>query len=174
MTHEMSASDPIVFRAVLQPHRSLSPYGFRILMTGMAALSLIVGTIFYLSGAWPIVGFLGLDMLLIYGAFKANYRSGQLYETVELTRERLTVRRVDPRRRVRTWTFQPYWLRVSMDDPPRHHSHVTLSSHGKSLVVGSFLAPEERLDFANALRTALRRARTALHPSGLPPENGSD
>jgi uncharacterized membrane protein len=80
-----------------------------------------------------------------------------MYETVHLTERELVVRRVGLKDRDGTWTFQPYWLRVSMDDPPEHESQVTLSSHGQTLTVGSFLSPEERLDFANALKEALRR-----------------
>ena len=38
-----------------------------------------------LAGAWPVIGFFGLDVALIYLAFKLNYRSGRLYETIELT-----------------------------------------------------------------------------------------
>lgn len=148
-----------VFRAVLHPHRSLSPRGFRLLLGGAMGLCLILGAIFLIAGAWPVFGFLGLDVLLLWWALRASYRSGEVYETVELTPSELRVERVEPKRPVRRWTFQPHWLRVSMDDPPRHHSHVTLSSHGKSLVVGSFLTPEERLDFARALRRALDELR---------------
>lgn len=156
---------PVLFRAVLHPNRSLSAKGFRRLMLAVGALSLTLGLGFFMAGAWPIVGFLGLDVLLVYLAFKASYRSGRLYETVELDADKLTVQRVDPARRVRTWTFQPTWLQVHIQEPVQHDSHVTLSSHGRQLVVGSFLAPEERLDFAQALRGALARWR---RPDGLP------
>lgn len=165
-TPSLTPGQAVMFRAVLQPNRSLSPRGFRLLMLGMALLSLGLGGVFFLMGAWPIVGFLGLDILLLYVAFRLSYRSGRLYETVELTRESLTVERVEPAGRARRWSFQPAWLRVRMDDPPRHDSHVTLTSHGRSLVVGSFLSPEERLDFAKALRRALDRARAPVRPAG--------
>lgn len=159
MPDGVPSSQPAVFRAVLHPHRSLGPRGFRILMGAMVAVSVAIGGLFLANGAWPVVGFFGLDVLLVWLAFQASYRSGRLYETVELTPERLTVQRVEPARPVRTWTFQPYWLRVAMDDPPQHHSHVTLSSRGTTVIVGSFLSPPERLDFANALRRALDRVR---------------
>lgn len=149
---------PVLFRAVLYPHRSLSPQGFRRLMLCVGAISLSIGTLFFLSGAWPIVGFMGLDVALLYWAFKASYRSAREYETVELNDRALVVEKVQ-RRTHQRWTLQPNWLRVTMEDPPRHHSQVTLTSHGKSLVVGGFLSPEERLDFARALREALARWR---------------
>lgn len=72
------------------------------------------------------------------------------------------MRRVGGRGEVlREWTFQPYWLRVEIDEPPHHHSQLTLCSYGRRLVVGAFLTPGERLEVARALRRALRRCRLA-------------
>lgn len=154
------AEERVFFNATIHPHRSLSPQGFRRLMACVAAASTIVGLVFFLSGAWPIVGFMGLDVLVLYLAFKASYRSAHDYERVELTSSRLLVERVQAKRRL-SWTLQPGWLRVSLENPPRHHSQITLSSHGRHLVVGRNLSPCERQDFADALRAALHRWR---HP----------
>src|SRR6188474_796931 len=112
---ELSA-DPQVetrFAAVLTPHRSLSPKGFAVLMTLVCIVSFGTGLLFYLLGAWPVVGFMGLDVVLIYIAFKLNYRSARLYETVDLTNDMLTITRVDPSGRARSWSFNPYWVRLS-------------------------------------------------------------
>lgn len=155
-----------MFNAVLRPHRSLSPVGFAALMAVIAGVSFCAGLAFYLSGAWPIVGFLGLDVLAIYWAFRANYRSGRQFETLELTDGTLKVARVSPAGKVQRWQFQPYWLRVEMDDPPRHASQLTLSSHGRRLVIGRFLSPPERLEVAMALRQALARLRAPCFPQG--------
>jgi uncharacterized membrane protein len=157
----MNPEAPPIFHATLEPHRSLSPTGFVILMSVIAAVAFAAGLAFALLGAWPVFGFLGLDVLLIYLAFKANYRSGRMHETLLLTEETLTVERVGPGRRRQSWSFQPYWVRVEMDDPPEHRSQITLASHGRRLVIGAFLAPEERADFARALRDALDRLK---HP----------
>lgn len=151
--------DPVIFDAILTPHRSLSPRGFVILMSLVCAVSFAAGLAFFLMGAWPIVGFLGLDVLLIYGAFKINFRAARMYETVRLTRDDLLVERISPRGDAQRWRFQPAWLQVFMDDPPRHESQITLRSHGRDVVIGSFLTAEERLDFAKALARALDKAR---------------
>jgi uncharacterized membrane protein len=150
---------PYLFDAVLYPHRSLGPRGFWLLMGAISLVSFTAGIAFLLRGAWPVFGFFGLDVLLMYWAFKASYRSGRLRETVRLTSDALTVERVSPGGRVQRWSFQPYWLRVEIDLPARHGSQVVLASHGKRLVVGAFLSPEERGEFAEALREALNRAR---------------
>ena len=172
----MSDEPAPIFAATLEPHRSLSPRGFVILMSAIAGVAFGAGLAFALVGAWPVFGFFGLDVLLIYVAFKASYRSGRMHETLRLTENALTVERVGPGRRHRSWRFQPYWLRVEMDDPPEHESQLTLASHGRRLVVGAFLTPEERLELAKALGAALARLkqpRFAGHPaqeSGGPPD----
>src|SRR6188508_3453786 len=82
------------FRVLLTPHRSLSPTGFMILMSAVCLVSFGTGLLFYLIGAWPVIGFMGLDVLLIYVAFKLNYREGRLYEMIDLQEDALTVTRV--------------------------------------------------------------------------------
>lgn len=157
-TGEELPREPL-FDAVLHPHRSLSRTGFVILMVGVSTVCFAAGVAFVSIGAWPVFGFFGLDVLLIFLAFRANYRWGRMYETVLLTEDTLTVERVSPDGRVNRWRFQPYWLRVSIDNPPRHDSALTLSSHGKALVIGAFLTPEERLELGLALREALHKLR---------------
>ena len=149
----------LLFDAVLQPHRSLSKPGFLILMIGIAGISFVAGMVFLLQGAWPVMGFFGLEVGLVYLAFKFNYRSGKVVERVQLGASELLVRRIDPKGRVASWTFQPNWLRVVMDDPPAHASQLVLSTHGRSLTIGAFLTPEERLEVAKSLRSALARWR---------------
>ena len=156
-TDAQSRGSPLLFDAHLTPHRSLSPRGFVVLMSAICAVSFGAGLVFFLVGAWPVVGFLGLDVLLIYLAFRVNYRHGRMYEQVELAPDRLVVRRVDHWGKERRWDFQPTWLQVLIDEPPDHDSRLTLRSHGRSLDIGGFLTAEERLDLAKALRRALAK-----------------
>jgi uncharacterized membrane protein len=151
--------DPLIFDALLSPHRSLSPRGFVILLIAVCAVSFAAGMVFFLVGAWPVVGFLGLDVSLIYLAFRINYRRARMHETLALTRRDLTVCRVNHRGEVAGWRFQPTWLQVLIDDPPQHHSQLVLRSHGRNLVIGAFLSPAERFDLAKALRRALIQAK---------------
>lgn len=155
------APKPLYFDAVLRPNRSLSPRGFFWLMVAFGVACFATGVGFITAGAWPVFGFFGLDVLILYVAFRASYRTGNLAEEIRLTDRELTVRRVFPSGRARTWRFQPTWLQVNIDQPPEHHSQLTLRSHGSTLTVGSFLTPEERLEVANALRAALDRQRRA-------------
>lgn len=138
-------------------------------MLAIGGISFTAGLAFFLAGAWPVLGFLGADVLLIYLAFKANYRSGRLIERLYLTRNRLTVSRIWPGGRSRTWEFQPYWLQVVFDEKAignaRSDCPLILRSHGKSLSVGSFLTREERGEVASALRAALGRLHQPCRPA---------
>jgi len=156
----LSAEDP-QFSAVLTPHRSLGPKGFLVFMAAISAISFGTGLMFYLMGAWPVMGFMGLDLLLVYIAFRINFRALRVYETVDLTQDALTVTRVAPSGRSRSWRFNPYWVRLSLDERVGRTSELSLASHGQRLVLGSFLTDPEREDFAAALKNALQAARTA-------------
>ncbi len=163
----------LLFAAELRPHRSLSPSGFRILMAAIGLVCLAVGLFFYLQGAWPVLGFLGLDVAAVYLAFRLSYRAGRLAETVKLWGEELSIRRIHPNGRWRQWSFQPYWTRVRLeadnsldvnggDDGEDGnfiggHGSVLVTSHGQGVRLGRFLAAAERQSFADALGLALQR-----------------
>jgi len=152
-------AEPGAFRAVLTPHRSLPPTGFLALMVALSSISCITGLAFYLAGAWPVMGFFGLDVALIYLAFRLNYRSGRLYETVELTPALFTWTRVHPCGRREQFDCNPYWARVSLREWPDGRTDLRLLSQGRELAFARFLTDDERRTFASALKGALHDAR---------------
>jgi uncharacterized membrane protein len=151
-----AALPPALFDAVLYPNRSLGRFGFHLLMAAIVLVSAAIGAAFVLAGAWPVTGFLGADVLLLYLAFRWNYRQGRRAEFIRLDGAELVVRRVEPSGCRREWRFDPHWVRVTVD--PASHQ-LTLSSHGRSLAVAAFLRPEERVELAGALRAALAAHR---------------
>ena len=144
------------FEATLYPNQPGRRAGFIGLMLGMSSVSLIIAVGFALAGAWPVAGFLGIDLLLLYLAFRLARTRARRREHIRIDASGLLVRRVEPDGVTREWRFEPYWVRVLMDDPPQRDSWLTLASHGLSLRIGAFLTPGERLDLARALRAALR------------------
>jgi uncharacterized membrane protein len=74
------------------------------------------------------------------------------------------VRRVDHWGKQTDYSFQPHWLQVNIEEPPTRHSPVELRSHGRSLTIGRFLLPDERLELARALRRELFRLTRSRHP----------
>lgn len=155
-----SGRDPSRFSAVLTPHNSLGPRGFTVLMAAVGLVSFGTGLFFYMLGAWPVIGFMGLDVALIYVAFKLNFRALRLYETVDLTQDALTVTRVAPSGKSESWSFNPYWVRLSLEPRLGRSSELSIASHGRRLIIASFLTDPEREDFASALSAALSSARS--------------
>jgi uncharacterized membrane protein len=149
----------LLMDAILLPHRSLTSHGFLLLMALLSVISFAAGVAFMLVGAWPVFFFLGLDVALIYVAFRASYRSALLHEKVRLSRESLEIERVLPSGAVRKWTFQPYWLRVTVEKRDGAASRLVVGLHGKTVEIGAFLPTGERESFAEALRAALARVR---------------
>lgn len=153
----MSVADPsMLLDLVLRPHRSLTRAGFHALIGLMLAFAALSGLVFWLAGAWPVLGFLGLDVLLVYLAFRLSYATGRAYERVRLSREALTVERVDRWGRRREIALQPHWLRVDVNEAP---SGLRLTSRGRSVAIAAFLPPDELTEIADVLRAALARLR---------------
>ncbi|MGO1119479.1 DUF2244 domain-containing protein [Rhodovibrionaceae bacterium A322] len=152
-------AEEVLFEATLYPHRSLSSRGFVILMTAIALVGFLAGLVFFLIGAWPVIGFMGLEFLLVYIAFRINYRRARQYEIVKLTRDCLTLVRVNHYGDLRRWSFQPYWLKLSVGSDPEANDPLVLSSHGRQVQVGSFLNGQEKIELGQALQGALQKLR---------------
>ena len=153
-------AEPLLFSVRLTPHRSLNRTGFVLVMTFLSVVSFATGIAFLMMGAWPVFGFLGLDVLAIYIAFKINFGRARAHEDITITPSELRVRRVSHRGHVVEWVFNPLWVRL---DEETHEEFGTerlyLSSRGRRVSVGRFLGAEEKASFANALRAGLVAAK---------------
>jgi uncharacterized membrane protein len=152
--------EPELFSALLTPHRSLSRTGFLVLMAFLSAVSFGAGVAFWMMGAWPVFGFFGLDVLLVYWAFKVNFRRGNATEAISVTSSELRVRRVSHRGHVVEWVLNPLWVQL---DQKTHAEFgiekLYLVSRGRRVSVASFLGPDEKASFAKALLAALQAAK---------------
>lgn len=158
--HVAAPADPKIFSAVITPHRSLSPRGFLILMLCLGAVSFVSGVVFVSMGAWPVCGFFGLDVLLVYVAFRANFRAARAYEEVTVTASELTLRKVSQRGGVREWTLNPLWVRLERIVHEEFGvERLFLVSRGQRLSIASFLGAREKENFATALSAALGEAK---------------
>ena len=152
--------DPELFSARLTPHRSLNRTGFLVLMVVVSIISFIGGIASLLMGAWPILGFFGLDALAIYWAFKVNFRRARAYEEVSITLTELRLRRVSHRGHVMEWRFNPLWVKL---DQVSHEEfgieNLYLVARGQRVAIAGFLGPDEKASFAKALMAGLQAAR---------------
>lgn len=145
------------WRAILTPHRSLSPKGFIILMSVIAGFNFVAGVFFYVIGAWPVVGFMGLDVALIWWAFRANFADARRAEHIEITADELVLRRLREDRPAQEQRFARSWVRVELEEDRERElvGPLYLRLGGKRTEIASFLGAQERLSFANALKAAL-------------------
>ena len=139
--------------------------GERSIYVALGLISFAAGVGFVAVGAWPVIGFFGLDVALVYLAFRLNYRTARQSETIRLADDTFTVERVNVRGERRDWRFQPFWVRVILEERPDASNRLLVASHGRSLVIGEFVAPAARRELAAALRDALTRWRNSLNPA---------
>ncbi len=152
----------ILFAARLTPHRSLNRTGFIALMIFLSAVSFAAGTAFMLMGAWPVFGFFGLDVLVIYWAFKVNFRHAYAYEEVSVSYAELRVRRVNHRGHSIEWFFNPVWVRIDRESHSALETgldRIYLVARGRRISLGHHLGADEKESFCNALAASLAEAR---------------
>lgn len=156
-------ADAQVFAAEIRPHRSLTTRGFVTVMIAFSALVTMISVPFFLMGAWPVVGFLGLDVLALWFAFRVSFRQARACEQVALTYVELLVRKISARGAAREWRFNPSWVRLETEsDEDFGMTALAVSSRGSRLAVAEALSPHERADFAEAFGAALATAKAGM------------
>jgi uncharacterized membrane protein len=149
-----------VFSAVIRPHRSLSPQGFRTLMILFCLTSIVASLPFVIMGFWPVAGFFGLDFIGLFIAFRINYRQGESFEILELTPIRLLFRKVSERGETREWQFNPLWTRLDREiDDEFGVQELALTSRNEHVVIARDLSPPERETLADAFNRALSEVK---------------
>jgi len=151
--HPDRSPEAIHFATSLSPHRSLSLEGFKWLMRAVIAANFVIGLPLFLLGAWPVFGFMGLDVLLLWFLFKRSYLDARRSETLVLTDREMIVDRVSPDGEREESRLDAYWLRIETGE------RLVLASRGNRVVVGRFLSADERLHLAEQLKAALVRMR---------------
>jgi uncharacterized membrane protein len=148
----------IRFATSLVPHRSLSPEGFRWLIRGAIAANLLIGLPMLLLGAWPVLGFMGLDVWLLWFLFKRSYLDARRSETLLLTDRELIIDRVAPDGEREQHRLDAYWLRIELLG--KDSERLVLVSRGNRVVIGRFLSPGEREAVGEQLKAALAALRS--------------
>ncbi|HYG27827.1 MAG TPA: DUF2244 domain-containing protein [Caulobacteraceae bacterium] len=141
--------------AVITLNRSLSPGGFKVLFGVVVTVNVLVGVFFFSIGAWPAPIFLGLDVLLVWLAFRASFRASERAERVQVSAEEVTVTH-DGRT---VWRSPTAFTRVDVEERGEGDRRVRLRLSGRAFTVARSLSPGERRRFAAALQDAIRDAR---------------
>jgi uncharacterized membrane protein len=150
-----------LFAATLTPHRSLTRRGYRYAVAFACVMASIPGIVFFSLGAWPIVGFLGLDVLAIGWALSASMKSGKQYEVVTLWPDELEVKQVSAKGKVELTRFNPFLVKLVIDrDFNERTTALHLRTRDSDMVIGAFLNPDDKASFAKVFGSALKKARS--------------
>ena len=157
---DVDPAEPVLFATRLRPHRSLKQRQFRLLLAGIGGVSFVSTLPFVVMGAWPVAGFMGLDVLAVYLAFKASFRSARAYEDVEVTFLQLTLAKVSARGSRAEWRFNPSWVRLERQEHAEFGmQRLDLVARASRVEVAAFLGPDAKERFADDLGRALAEAR---------------
>ncbi len=149
-----------IFAARIRPHRSLSQQNYRLLLIVFSGAAFFTALPFLFLGAWPVVGFMGLDVLLFWWAFRVNFRDARAYEDVSVTPLELKLAKVSPRGERREWSWNPFWVRLQRDEDEDYGvTRIALVSRDREVEVAGFLGPAARAEFASGLSRALAEAK---------------
>lgn len=147
----------MTWRATLFPHRSLNRTGFVALMLVFGLANLAVAAIFASAGAWPVAGFCGLDVMVIWLAFHLNFASARQAERIEINDENVILERLAHRRHAEVTRLMRPWVGVELEERAGGEivGGLYFRARGIRHEIGSFLAPEERRQLAVELRRVL-------------------
>ncbi len=147
------------FAFELAPPPALAPHLRLALAVGLGIATAIASAGFFIAGAWPVIGFLGIDVLLLWFAFRVAARRAERRERLHLTPSVLTIDRLAPGTVPDRLTLPAAWLRVRLIERPGRASRLVLTTHGREVEIGGFLSTPDREDAAVRLSAALERLR---------------
>jgi uncharacterized membrane protein len=157
----MDSKAPLL-HLIFTPHRSLGRRGFQILMGVTVVLAGLISLRFMLfsTKAWPILIFMCLDVVLLYWAFHANYRSATEREDLWLDSQTLDVLQRARNGDERQFHLNPHWVKVELQILNEFQNRLHLVSHGRKYSIAAFLSPHERVEIGEEIQSALLRLKS--------------
>ena len=143
------------FTLVARRNNSLSSGSRLVVLGSLAAVVLAISLGFALSGAWPILPFAGLELLVVGLAFRYMEQHADDYERMTMHDDEVVIERWE-RGSVSRFEFNRHWAQLIVSDPRgRERGRLALRSHGKEVQFGMFLTDEQLAAAARRLREHL-------------------
>ena len=161
MSHHVSTADNIQDIITIWPHRSLSPRGFAVLLSALCAIAFVAGLTFFIIGAWPVIGFLGLEFGVLYFAFKYNYRAAKAYEQLLIHKKGIEIVRINPKGVKQQTNLGSLWLKAEIQKSSRRRKILGLRLHSEFHEIGAFLPPAEKNQLKDLINQRIEEARLA-------------
>lgn len=135
------------------PNRSLGPAGRRWALAAIAATTLGVALFALSIGAWPVMPFAGLEVVLLAAAFHVVQRHDADYERIEVGEHEVVVEARHARREFR-FVANRAWARLVVG-LARGRCTVQLAYAGRMVPLGRMMTDAERRRLARELRARL-------------------
>lgn len=151
-------SEEACSRFLIRPNRSLEWRGIKRFYLGMVVVSFGIAVIFAWQGAWLILPFAGLEMLVLGGALYTVACRGYRWQTIYIKGNQVDIAEGRSCKHQRQ-TLQRAWAQVAVQPSPiyGHPTRLLIRSHGQTVEIGSYLNESEKTKLAQELRDALRR-----------------
>lgn len=145
-------------RLILTPYKSLTPEGFVWFIAATAAMiSMPLLSIIGTSVFWALLPFLVFAIWGVWAALKRSWRDMDLYEDVMIWDDLIRVERHEPRRALRDWEANPYWVSMTLHAKGGPvPNYLTLKGGPREVELGAFLTPLERVELKSLLDRSLR------------------
>jgi uncharacterized membrane protein len=145
------ATETVLFSAELRPNRSSTARALKWLALLLAAAMTPVALGFSLLGAWPVFGFMGLELVALVALLHFNHRRSGIVERIAVTERQVHLERVNHWGRRDAWAFPKHWVRVKLLRPDTPDCRLEIRSHRHVIPLGGFLTPAERHEVWSAL-----------------------
>lgn len=146
------------FQYLVRPNQSLSKKGFRWLFAFIVLVSLTIGLGFSLAGAWMILPFAGLEILLAGAVLWRIGKNLEDYEQYQIDRDSLTITR-SIAGRIDRHMFQCYWAKLLFQPPSgSRSSKLRVRSHGTELEIARHLNDQQKSELAAELGQYMGKA----------------
>lgn len=155
-----AALEQPLYATTIRPAQSLTRTGFWLVMLLCCLPALASSISFWRMGLWPIAGFFGLDILVLFAALKISQLRSHSLEEVTIWPFEILVRRTPHRGKSQEWRLNPLWTRISCVEDDEYGVQVlSLVSRRQRVVVARDAAPAQRAGVATDLTHALARAK---------------
>jgi uncharacterized membrane protein len=147
-------AEPVVKDWLMKRNCSVSPRQFVCFYASLALFSLVIALLLVFCGAWLVLPFTGIELLVVGAAFVVHARHAVDYERIRLFPNRLVIEQMSAEQ-LTQFEFNPRWVRVEPGETLR--DPIKLVSRGQTVMIGLHLAQYRRKQFASELRMSLMR-----------------
>ena len=149
----ISGAPSATYSLIAKRNCSLSTSGRHFVLALVSSVTFGIALIFTALGAWLILPFAGLEVLVLYLAFRYIERHACDYERISIAEDKLLLE-FHEAGDVRRVELNCFWARIECDAQQR----LTVRSHGREIEFGRHLTGRQRIALARRLKKYLGTA----------------